>query len=141
MERFPHLNFVQKVVGKPRLYGNNRPNPTTEQNKENKSGHYGYLSSRTNNLKAEWQTEVSQRTDDVPALDRNIIPFFLQINPDLILNDFDLKSFGIEIISQEDNGFIIGASLDAFASLNDKIEKIFKRRTRWRHDSRFLANY
>lgn len=122
MERFPHLNFVQKVVGKPRLRGGGKPRPETIRNKENRPGHYGYLTGRTNELMWRWQQEISERPD-LPPLDEKIIPFFLQINPDIITNDFDLKNFGIEIISQENDGYIIGASLDGFASLNDKIEK------------------
>jgi len=126
MEKFPHLNFIQKVVGKPRFHGSGNPHPTTEHNKENRPQHYGYLSSRTGDLKARWDLEISERSSDLPQLDKNIIPIFLQINPSIITHDFELKSLGIEIISQEEDGFIIGASVDALHSLNDKIEKFLK---------------
>ena len=39
-----------------------------------------------------------------------LAPVFLQINPDIINAQFDLETFGIEIISEEADGFIIGAS-------------------------------
>lgn len=43
----------------------------------------------------------------------------------MISYDFDLKQFGIEIISEEDDGYIIGASLDGFAFPDEKINKFF----------------
>lgn len=124
MEKFPHLHFLQKVVGKPRLNGGGGTNPLSAQNKENKLGHFGYLSGRTSQLKSDWDSEINKRQqNDLAPLDSDVIPIFLKINPDLIGNDFDLKLFGIEVISQEEDGYIIGASLDGFASLNDKINK------------------
>lgn len=123
MEKFPHLKFVQKVKGKPRLSGGSLPRLETEQNKADKPRHYSYLTGRTSDLNAMWQSKLDERPDDLPLLDRNVIPLFLQINPDIISNDFDLKAFGIEIISQEQDGFIIGASTDGLTSLNDKIKK------------------
>ena len=126
MERFPHLKFLQKVSGKPRLRGGGTPNPHSEENKRNKSGHSGYLSSKTSQLKDQWYSEFGNReNNDLAPIDADIIPIFLKINPDLISYDFDLKQFGIEIISEEDDGYIIGASLDGFASLDEKINKFF----------------
>jgi len=124
MERFPHLKFLQKIVGKPRLHGGGETNPISLQNKNNKPGHFGYLSDKTSRLKSDWQNEIDKRKRfNLAPLDADIIPIFLKINPDLIGYDFDLKLFGIEVISQEEDGYIIGASLDAFNSLNDKIQK------------------
>lgn len=124
MERFPHLKFLQKVTGKPRLNGGGATNPHTLQNKENRQGHFGYLAGRTSQIKSDWDDEIRQREQlDLAPLDSDVIPIFLKINPELIGYDFDLKQFGIEVISQEDNGYIIGASLDGFTSLNEKINK------------------
>lgn len=124
MEKFPHLKFVQKVIGKPRLHGGGEPNPITEHNKGNRGEHFGYLSGRTEEMKTILATEIANRQEqDLPPLDANIIPIFLQINPELIGTDFDLKNLGIEIISQEDDGFIIGASFDGLHLLNEKISK------------------
>lgn len=122
MERFPHLKFLQKVSGKPRLHGGGTPHPHSEENKQNKSRHSRYLSGKTSQLREEWYSEFSKREEnDLAPIDADIIPVFLKINPDLINYDFDLKQFGIEIISEENDGYIIGASLDGFASLDDKI--------------------
>nr|WP_294928993.1 S8 family peptidase [uncultured Flavobacterium sp.] len=124
MERFPHLKFLQKVTGKPRLHGGGAPNEQSLRNKENRSGHFGYLSGRTTKLKTDWQNQINKREElQLAPLDADVIPIFLKINPDIIGYDFDLKQFGIEVISQEEEGFIIGASLDGFNSLNEKIQK------------------
>jgi len=124
MDKFPHLKFLQKITGKPRLHGGGAPNPHSAQNKENKQEHFGYLSSKTSQIKTNWDNEFYVREQkNLAPLDSDIIPIFLKINPDLINYDFDLKQFGIEIISQEDDGYIVGASLDGFTSLNEKIAK------------------
>ena len=124
MEKFPHLKFLQKVTGKPRLHGGGKQNPQSAQNKDNRQGHSGYLSGKTSQIKSDWQKQLHQREElDLAPLDADVIPIFLKINPDLIGYDFDLKQFGIEVISQEEEGFIIGASLDGFNSLNEKIQK------------------
>lgn len=124
MEKFPHLKFLQKVTGKPRLHGGGKQNPQSAKNKDNRQGHFGYLSGKTSQIKSDWQNEINQREQlDLAPLDADVIPIFLKINPDLIGYDFDLKQFGIEVISQEEEGFVIGASLDAFTSLDEKIRR------------------
>lgn len=124
MERFPHLKFLQKVIGKPRLHGGGEPNPLSIQNKNNRQGHFGYLSGRTSQIKSDWEIQIGRREElGLAPLDADIIPIFLKINPDLVTYDFDLKQFGIEVISQEEEGYIIGASLDSFTSLNEKINR------------------
>lgn len=122
MEQFPHLNFVQKISGKPRFHGGGAENPITLQNKENRQAHSDFLSQKTNKLKSDWHNSFQNRKlEGLADIDENTTPIFLQINPDLINAEFDLESFGIEIISEEDDGFIIGASSDNLKSLVEKI--------------------
>lgn len=45
----------------------------------------------------------------------------MRFDPSLVNADFEFDKFGIEIISEEDNGFIIGASVDNLKSLEEKI--------------------
>ncbi|MFC6098357.1 S8 family peptidase [Flavobacterium qiangtangense] len=123
MEKFPHLKFHQKVFGKPRFHGGGGTHPNSKKNKDDRKGHFGYLSGRTSQIKSDWANRINEREEhDLAPLDADVIPIFLKINPDLIGNDFDLKQFGIEVISEEEEGFIIGASLDGFKSLNEKIQ-------------------
>ena len=122
MEKFPHLKFVQKVIGKPRLYGGGETSERTAKNKDNRQGHSNFLFNKTCNIKKDWNTMLSERKEQgLAPIDSDVVPIFLQINPDILTSDFDLKQFGIEIISEEENGFIIGASLDKLQSLEEKI--------------------
>lgn len=122
MEKFPHLNFPQKVTGIPRFNGGGGTDPRSKENKDNRQHHVDNLFGRTGKLKSDWENKTKKREElDLAPLDSEVIPVFLKINPDLIGYDFDLKQFGIEVISEEEDGFIIGASLDGFNSLNEKI--------------------
>ena len=124
MEQFPHLRFVQKLTGTPRFSGGGNPNPITERNKQNRQQHSNQLFAGTDNVKSAWEQDYDRRDDlDLAPLDEEVIPIFLQIDPSL-LNDvaFDLQAFGIEVLSEEDEGYVIGASLDKLRSLEEKIK-------------------
>lgn len=123
MEQFPHLSFTQKVSGKPRLFGGGGKNDTTETNKANRQGHRNTLISKTGEIKSSWEEVfIDRELQGLAKLDTEIVPVFLQINPDLLNNpEFDLHAFGIEIISEENDGFIIGASFDSLRALEEKI--------------------
>lgn len=128
MEQFPHLNFKQKVIGKPRFKGNGTPNERTLFNKNNRRFHGNSLFSNLYQLKEDWEKQISDRqSQNLFPINNNEIPLFLHLNPDLFYNiNFDLKSLGIEIISEEDDGYIIGASLDGLRSLEEKINDFIK---------------
>ncbi|OFY84607.1 MAG: hypothetical protein A3F72_19245 [Bacteroidetes bacterium RIFCSPLOWO2_12_FULL_35_15] len=71
-----------------------------------------------------WAAELeSRRNKGLPNLpDSETIPIYLQIDTTVFNPEF-LKGFGIEVISEEDEGFIIGASADGFQSLRSKINE------------------
>lgn len=123
MEQFPHLKFVQKITGTPKLTGGPNYSERTTQNKSNRQQHANNLSSRAKSLGQRWAEHIEFRAEsDLPSLDEDIIPVFLQVNPAILSADFDLEKFGIEVISEEDDGFIIGASFDGLLSLEEKIQ-------------------
>lgn len=128
MEQFPHLNFVQKISGLPRLFGGGGTNPISKENQKNRIGHCTSLISKASKIKSDWSDHYAKRQIlNLATLDKEIIPVFLKINPDLLeLVDFDLQNLGIEIISEEDNGFIVGASLDNLRTLEEKINGFSK---------------
>lgn len=122
MDQFPHLKFVQKITGTPRLTGGGGQSERTTHNKSNRQQHANNLSSRTNLLSQGWVEHIESRAEaGLPELDAEIIPIFLKVNPAILVADFDLENFGIEIISEEDDGFIVGASFDGLLSLKEKI--------------------
>lgn len=123
MERFPHLKFSENIIGRARFNGGPNTNQKTNDNKQNRNVHSQQLLGNTNKLKSEWSNYLFERENlKLAPLNEEVKPIFLQINPDL-LNDlkFDLQFLNIEIISEEDDGFIIGASLDNLKTLEEKI--------------------
>lgn len=123
MEKFPHLKFQQKITGSPRFHGGGGENPRTLQNKQDRQGHSISLRNSTTKIKSDWEGSVNLRGEQgLAEIDESITPVFLQINPDIINTQFDLEAFGIEIISEEEEGYIIGASFDNLKTLEEKIE-------------------
>lgn len=127
MTDFPHLRLREALIGNFKFKGFPRQkivNPTTQANLDNRKAHGESLSARALSIETSHNAVKAWRAEngfpDMP--DEKVIPVFLQVDPE----DFDiecLKGFGIEIISEEEGGFIIGASTDQFKSLRGKIEK------------------
>ncbi|NVK64880.1 MAG: S8 family peptidase [Flavobacteriales bacterium] len=138
MEQFPHLKFVKKLEGKPRLQGGGNPNPRTDENKNNRQRHSQKLQRWTTEKKEHWKESFNLREqDNLASIDEEIVPIFIQVNPAIIDAEFDLEAFGIEIISEEEEGYIIGASLDNFRSLEEKISGFITSE----HGSGNIANF
>lgn len=123
MDKFPHLKFSENIFGRARFGNGGGVSDITEKNKANRQNHSRKLSDISNKLSANWANHISEREAlKLAPLDKNIEPVFLQINPRLFADvNFDLRNLGIEIISEEEDGFIIGASLDNLTSLKEKI--------------------
>src|ERR1017187_3567035 len=113
MPGFPHLTLKQKLDGRYQFTGGGKKelNPQTGANLNNRIEHGSQL---TNAIKLLSQDHVDflekRKRDGLPQVfDEDIVPVFLQVDP----KDFDiesLKGFGIEIVSEEQDGFIIGAN-------------------------------
>jgi hypothetical protein len=123
MDKFPHLKFSENLIGKARFTGGGKSHPDSVINKNNRQQYSQSLLGKTNQLKSDWLSHISERnTQHLAPLDENIEPIFLKINPSLLEDlGFDLENFHIEIISQEDDGYIVGASLDNLKTLEEKI--------------------
>lgn len=124
---FPHLELPKKIDG---LYkskkgrGSKEIDPITQFNLNNRGNHARTLLANTKGLSDYWKNNIDSRVENnLPKLpNSNILPVFLKIDPE----KFDiesLKSFGIEIIAEEEGGYIIGASSSDFKSLEEKIQK------------------
>lgn len=124
MSEFPHLSLKDSFKGHFKFSPTPRtPNPRTAENRKKKVEHGTLLKNNVDTVKFHYQNEIERRNQqNLPELDANIIPIFLQVDPDGF--DVDkLKGFGIEVISEEDGGFVIGASVDGFRSLENKIKQ------------------
>lgn len=122
MEQFPHLKFSEKIIGSGRVFGGGETHSISQNNKDNRRAHSGKLQRWVENYKKDWSDDYKEREKlSLASIDENIQPIFIQVNPDIINAEFNLEAFGIEVISEEENGFIIGASTDGFQTLEQKI--------------------
>lgn len=126
MPEFNHLQ-LHRVLENSSYLGVPAPrkkNPRTLHNLQNRKEHVDQLTSQLNGIRQQWAENIQARKDnDYPEVDvDNIIPVFLKI--DVAAKDIEsLKSFGIEIISEEEDGYVIGASVDNFKLFSDRLDQ------------------
>lgn len=128
MANFPHLKLINRLSGSPKpKKAIPTPNERTELNLEKKNLHAENLSNNINSISTAWNSELLERKNKgLPVLfDPETIPLYLQIDSNVFNPEF-LKGFGIEIITEEEEGYIIGASVDGFRSLKEKIKQFVK---------------
>lgn len=120
MPEFPHLPLPKKAHGSynyPSGGSSKKKSEVTLDNLKNRKKHAQTLTAQANKILEDW----NNKQEEVSKLPQpGITPIFLHLDTDL----FDLESLtslGIEIVSEEDDGFIIGASGDYFKSLKEKI--------------------
>ncbi|MEG4207328.1 S8 family peptidase [Microcoleus sp. Pol7_A1] len=126
-DRFPHiqLSLTKKGIAAPQG-GGSKKDPQTLANSGDRWGHGSRLNSSVSSITANWKdTEEKREEEEQPELpkSRRII---LKIDP----NSFDpesLKSYGIELIAEIEDGYIIGASADLeLSELRKKIGKFIR---------------
>ncbi|SDL85884.1 Subtilase family protein [Daejeonella rubra] len=139
MAEFPHLPLVQTITGvhkPPKGGGSNDLDPRTSNNLANRGQHGQNLINITTGLKDDRNKVIDERRaaglPDLPGQDA--IPIFLQVDTSLF-NIESLRSMGIEIIAEELDGFIIGASSDGFTSLHDKIDKFINEQGKFKNQA------
>ncbi|MFV8327918.1 S8 family serine peptidase [Flavobacterium sp. ZS1P14] len=139
MAEFPHLPLIQTLTGthKPASNGRNKPiDPITAANIANRETYGKSLILATSNLKDERERIITDRRKaglpDIP--EETAIPIFLKVDTNLF-NTESLKGMGIDIIAEELNGYIIGASTDSFASLQAKIEKFINEEGKYKNQA------
>lgn len=118
---FEHLPLPLVLHGKPKLNGGSPTSTTTTENRNNRTGHGGYIKRRTADLSRFWKERQQSRiAENLPQLETGI-PILLEIDP---FADIDfLRGLGFEIVSELENGFIIVASDDVdLQILNQKTE-------------------
>lgn len=144
MPDFPHLPLPKKISAKhkaPKRRFEKIVSQQTLDNLSNRRQHGRGLQSSVKRLTDEWGNQLAARKEELfPALPNpDVIPIFLQIDS----KDFDaeqLHSFGIEVIAEEDGGFIIGASGDNFKSLKTKINEFIRKNGRLKNTAAKLWN-
>ena len=128
-KQFPHVRLKlakQGFAKTPKGGGGNKPNPTIASNQENRWGHGNKLKSSVDSIVIDRKNSTKEREkEEKPKLPdaRRIV---LQVDP----KDFEpdkLKGYGIEVIGDLEDGYIIGASADLeLTKLEQKIEQFIQ---------------
>ncbi|BAU16033.1 hypothetical protein LEP3755_66000 (plasmid) [Leptolyngbya sp. NIES-3755] len=123
---FPHifLKFVKSGTATPGSF----PRPTQQSlaNKGDAGGHGGRLKTSVSSIVSDWQTVREQRKQEGKPDLPDAAPLILKVDPQTFDAD-KLKSFGIEVILELEDGYIIGASADSgLTQLQQKIEKFIR---------------
>jgi hypothetical protein len=134
MPDFPHLVLKKKINGPYNFTGipiSKKIDPKTLLNLSNRAGHGASLTDSVIELRKIHLQHLNDRKEAGlrDLFPETVLPVFLQVDP----HGFDieaLKGYGIEIISEEENGFIIGASADNFVSLSRKIQEFIDQKGR-----------
>ncbi|PSB01032.1 S8 family serine peptidase [Merismopedia glauca] len=128
-KRFPHvqLKLAREGTAKPATGGGSkRTNPITASNRSDRWGHGNKLKGSVSSIVADWQSSTEERKqEEKPELPpaRRII---LQVDPDTFDPD-KLKGYGIEVIGDLEDGYIIGASANLeLTELQKKIKKFLE---------------
>ena len=115
---FDHLSLPFRISGKYNSpYGKGKlsvvknPSEQTILNQDNREAHGKNLKEKSIGISEKWIADFEKRkAEEMPAIPQSI-PLFLQVDPKVFKPD-SLKSFGIDIIAEEKDGFLIGASAD-----------------------------
>lgn len=127
-ERFPHiqLRLAKEGIAATPPGGGRKKEAQTLANLGDRWGHGSRLNSSVSSITANWKDTHEKREDeDQPELpkSRRII---LKIDPTSFDPD-SLKTYGIELIAEIEDGYIIGASANLeLSELRKKIEKFIR---------------
>ena len=109
---FPHLALVLRYDGKARFPQLTIPgNPKTKTAQVNRAAHSGSLQSSALTVTNAWKIRVADRErNQLPVLPKNV-PFLLEVDTMLDLDELR-KFFDFELVSEQEDGFVIVAAED-----------------------------
>jgi len=108
---FQHLQLLRTKVGRARLVGGGEGDPRTTANRQNRRGHSGHLTDGVTNFLNYWNSyELYRSNAKLPEI-KSGIPMLLKVDESLDIDG--LRHYlKFEIISEEENGYVIVASED-----------------------------
>ncbi|WP_312297946.1 S8 family peptidase [Chryseobacterium sp.] len=126
MPEFPHLKLPFKVDGILKPSGKrprNNKSEITLNNKRNRQEHGDYLNNSAQSLNKRWvELKEEKERQGILTPNEKDIPIFLKVDTSAFNID-SLSNWGIEVISEEPNGYIIGASVDNLTTFQEKVNK------------------
>lgn len=137
MSEFPHLKLPFRIEGRaiPPVWGRNK-NPQAEaltnfNKNENRQKHGEYLGNSISEIISKWNNIKKGRQEEGINLPNDVdIPIFLKIDTKFKLDSLTL--WGIEFISEEKDGYIIGVSVDQFESFQDKLKQFLSQEGKYK---------
>src|SRR5919199_6467141 len=111
LELLPHLQLNLTTKGRASLRGGRDSNKITQTsiNLNNRQAHGSKIKKSVLSVVTDWQNIYEKREEeDKPKLP-DVIPLILEIDPETFDLD-ELRTSDIEIISELEGGYIIGAS-------------------------------
>lgn len=128
LEWLPHLQLNLITKGRASLRGGRDSNKITQTsiNLSNRQAHGSKIKKSVLSVVTDWQNIYEKREEeDKPKLP-DVIPLILEIDPETFDLD-ELRTSDIEIISELEGGYIIGASANVdLSELQRKIELFFQ---------------
>lgn len=128
-QKFPHiqLQLTREGSAAPSPSGSRKSNPITSANRGDRQGHGKKLQGEVFSMVSEWRDiDKKREEEEKPKLPDKSRRLILQIDPTTVDPD-KLKGYGIELIAEYKEGYIIGASLDLeLSELQKKIEKFIE---------------
>jgi hypothetical protein len=109
--QFNHLTLrlVREGIAIP-ARGGGQKNPRTFANSGNRQQHGNTLQNSTQKSLSDWEkSQKKRKEEEKPELPESI-PLILRIDPKAF-DPNDLKQYGIEVIAELEDGYIIGASV------------------------------
>lgn len=135
MSELPHLQLRNTYTGthKPKKGMGASKSQTTTNNEKNRGSHGVKLDTRLGNLEGFWKDNLIQRKQDgFPDLpESEIVPILVQLDPNFDIES--LKGLGIEIVLEEEDGFIVGATAINFVSLKERIDALINERGKFKN--------
>ncbi len=119
---FPHLPIPLIVEGAARLPGGGEAVARTEKNKKNRAAHVQHVSAGLSRSVNFWAGRYANRPKEAPPLPGGV-PLLLEIEPSQDI-DWLITSLGLEIVAEEEDGYVIVASEDInFEKLKEVLDK------------------
>lgn len=138
MPDFPHLKLPFKVEGRAKPFkGGGKRNPqaeaiTNENKGNNRQNHGQNLGNSAKTLIEKWnELKESKKAEGIEFPNDTDIPVFLKVDT-AVFNLDSLSNWGIEVISEEKEGYIIGASLDGLESFQERINQFLTQEGRYK---------
>ena len=109
--QFQHLPLLLRYQGTALIRRGGKQSPDTKANRANYATHAGTLRVAAGSASRAWKTQQDKRQQDQLPVAPAGMPVLLQVDPDFDL-DILRKKFGFEIVSEQEDGFVIIASED-----------------------------